>query len=461
MKGIMRRVSILPLLLSAACGSAPGMVTAAVEGPCIHALDYGAIADDTLDDRVALQLAINAAMAGPKCVDVCGFYYVTRDPRPNKTWIASLIASGIEIRGCGAAETTIAMLGGIVGRRDWRILDVSGEGSHVHDLALDGSSRCPGWTTGDPLCTDDQTHLLQVNGPASGTVLERLVVTLPPLDYGTSGGDCIRLLGAFDKWITNTVIQDIEGPDCDRSLIGFQRALDGVAVRRVHSVVVGDQSLDFEPTGETSFAGLAIMKNVLVENSVLSRGPNAQGAYTIGINGGGESVIENLRIQDTIVEDGGMFLSDVRSIDLVRLHLRNVPARTEPTVLAQKRVQGLRFIDTNLERVTGSVLGSVLKVNEHSGNAPETVSFSGGGVYQRGEGTPISTTTLGALTMVGSKIVYEGTDATRSAIVSTGQSGPAGIVVLVDTVIQGGLASAVKMAGNFLAPPVLVRVTGP
>lgn len=458
------RFALLLALLSACATKQPtsGSSGAALEGGCEAPEAHGAVADDGLDDRVALQETIVAAQAGSKRVCLGdGQYHVTRDPRPNKQWIASLIASGpIEIYGTGRDSTSISMLGGIVGRRDWRILDCSGPGCSIHDLAFDGETRCPGWTEGDALCTGDQTHLVQINGPATDYVIERLRVTLPPLPYGSSGGDCVRLIGSHDAWVTNGVIRDVVGPNCDRSFIGIQRAVDGLLIEGVESVIVGDQAIDLEPTGETSFAGEPIVKNVVIRRSRLARGPDAQGPYVMGINGGGDSTISGLRIEDVVfdADAGGLFISDVEDVELTRLHLRNRVSRAEPTVLAQKRIKRLQFVSTTLERVAGSPSGSVLKVNEKSGNAPESVYFLGGAVVQGGEGVPISTVSLSSLAMVYTKIFHGGTTPTF-AVVAQGQSFPAGVAVMADVTLSGSLDGAVKMAGTFVGPPVLVRVS--
>lgn len=448
----------LVLLLLAGCAARqPVSTTRALEAQeCVAPEAHGAIADDGQDDLAALRMAIEAAEAGSR--HVClgpGTYHVTRDPRPNKAWIASLIAEGpFELSGAGRDRTTIAMLGGIVGRRDWRVLDCSGPDCHIHDLAFDGSERCAGWQPGDPLCTGDQTHLVQINGPATGAVIERLRVTLPPLAYGSSGGDCVRLIGTFAAWVTGTIIRDVVGPNCDRSFIGVQRAVDGLLIEDVQSDIVGDQAIDLEPTGEKAFEGQDIVRNVVIRRAVLRRGPDAQGPYVVGVNGGGASMIVNLRIEDSVLEDGGLFISDVADMSLVRLHLRNRPSRGEPTVLAQKRIERLLLIDTIVERVAGSPLGSAVRVNEHTGHAPESVHFLGGAVIQGSDGVPISTVSLASLTMVGTKVVYTGAGRPFAVVAQ----GKAGIPVLADVAVAG-VEGPVKMAGEPVGPASLVRVT--
>lgn len=449
---------LLALLLAAGCASQPATLTRALhaEPECVRADDHGAVADDGQDDLIALRAALRAAEEGSRRVCLGeGTYHVTRDPRPNKQWIASLIASGIKLAGAGRDRTTISMLGGIVNRRDWRIYDCSGVGCEVRDIAFDGSDRCPGWQEGAALCTGDQTHLVQINGPASDYVIERVRVTLPPLPYGSSGGDCIRLIGRFDAWVTNGVIRDVVGPNCDRSFIGVQRAVDGLLIEDVQSDIVGDQAVDLEPTGETSFDGQDIVRNVIIRRAVLRRGPDAQGPYAIGVNGGGSSTIAHLRIEDSVIEDGGLFVSDVSDMSLVRLRLRNRATRAEPTLLAQKRVQ-LQLIDTTLERLPGSPPGSVLRVNEHSGNEPERVVMLGGAVVQGAEGVPISTVSLGSLVLVGTKVSFAGADP-KHAVVAQGTSG--GPPVLVDVRMSGGLLGPVLTAGGVSGPAMLLRVT--
>lgn len=426
---------------------------------CTRAADFGAVPNDGLDDRAALQAAIDAAQNGPRCLDLAaGTFHATRKPTPGAASIPSLRVTGtLALRGAGEGPggTVLAMLGsgtlpGATVPSDWRLLDIAAgaSGVLVSGLAFDGSQR---------VGTGEQTHLVQLTGPTTGVVIEHVRFRLPPLG-GNTGGDCVRLLGTPTEWVRDTTIRNAVGEDCDRSFVGVQRGVDGLVVERSESVRVGDQAIDFEPTGGAGFNCQPIVKNVLMRNLVLRRA--ATQGLTVAIGGDGCAVADTVTLTDSIVEDGPVSILDAVNVTLSRLHLRGLDGSSAPTVLARKRIVNLRVLDCVLERGAGSGPGTAIQISGQSGADPTDALLSGVRINQASAGPLIRAERLARLIVTGSELTYTGAPTTDPAIVVRGfADAPAEAPVVVDTRVVGPLGPVVLMGGVFRGDPVLVRVT--
>ncbi|HEV2783015.1 MAG TPA: hypothetical protein VGX25_26815 [Actinophytocola sp.] len=452
---------LLVLLVLAGCVVATGASSAAPAPSCLRAEDFGAVPDDGQDDRDRLQAAIDAAQAGPRCLELGpGRFHATRRQTPGTSSIASLrITGSLVLRGAGEGVTVLAMLGpgtcsgcqGFPNPTDWHLLAVTGATDvSISGLTFDGSERTN---------TIEQTHLLQVNGPTDNVLIEHATFNLPIIGPN-AGGDCIRLLGTHTEWVRNTTIRHTRGLDCDRSFIGIQRGLDGVVIEHSESVLVGDQAIDFEPTGGPSFECQPIVKNILMRQLVLRRGVSA--GLTATIHGDGCAVAENVTLTDSTVEDGTVSILDARDVTLSRLRLRSLPGNPAPIVLARKRIENLRILDSELERLADSGTGQALKISGQNGAFPTDVLLSGVRITQATPGPLVSTEHLARLVIVGAELVYTGPPVGNHAVHVRGfAEAPAEAPVLVDTTVAGALAGAARVAGVFTGQPVLVRVTGP
>lgn len=455
------RLLVVALVVVAGATAVSTGVTAAAPATttCTQAEDFGAVPDDGQDDRDQLQAAIDAAQAGPGCLELGpGTFHATRRQTAGIASIPSLrIRDTLTFRGAGQGVTVLAMLGpGTCCQSptptDWRLLDIAdATGVTVTGLTLDGAARTS---------SNEQTHLLQVNGPAEDTLIEHVTFNLPVIGP-SSGGDCVRLLGTSTAWVRNTTIRHTLGVDCDRSFVGIQRGLDGVVIENSESVKVGDQAIDFEPTGGDAFNCQPIVKNVLMRGLTLRRA--ATQGITLTIHGSGCAVAQNVTLTDSIVEDGTVSILDAHDVTLSRLHLRGTPDGLT-TVLARKRIVNLRILDTVIERHSESRPrdSAAIKVGNQSGAYPTDVLLSGVRVEQSIPGILVATGGLARLVIIGSELVYTGPPTTEHAVAVCGDdTQPAEAPVLVDVNVHGALAGAARVCGRFTAQPVLVRVTGP
>jgi len=449
-----RRVLLAVFLVLAGFAVMTTGAAAVAPTTCTRAEDFGAVPNDGLDDRVELQAAIDAAQAGSGCLELGpGMFHATRKPTAGVASIPSLrISRPLVLRGAGQGVTTLGMLGSSVNLADWWLLNVAGTADvTVTGLTLDGSQRTN---------TGEQTHLLQLIGPTEHVVVDHVTFNLPVIGPST-GGDCIRLLGTATDWVRDTTIRDTVGVDCDRSFVGLQRGVEGLVVERSESVRVGDQAVDFEPTGGEAFNCQPVIKNVLMRALTLRRAAG-QGGLTVTIHGSGCAVARNVTLTDSVVEDGTVSILDAADVTLSRLHLRSQPGDEEAPVLARKRVVNLRILDSVIDRVAESGTGASIRVGNQSGAYPTDVLVSGVRVEQATPGALVATVGLKRLVVVNTQLVYTGPPVANPAVVVCGDATqPAEQPVLIDTTIQGALGGAVTMCGQFTGPPVLIRVTGP
>ncbi len=449
----MNRLVLILLISLCACRQERG-VARTVRPPCTRPESFGAVADDGEDDRLALQAAIITAQLGPKCLELgLGTYHVTwlrGDPHNTSLYITGQL----DISGAPGG-TTLAMLGTAIGPngnpRGWRLLNITGTDIRVHDLNFEGGGRSG---------TNEQTHLIQVLAPSDHVTIDHVNMDLPSIGPLT-GGDCIRLLGAGDNVdkVRNTTISDVLGAVCDRSFISFQRGVEGVVVADSISVEVGQSPIDFEPTGTSKWECAPSIKDVLIRDSMFGRGADAQGAVTVSISGDGCSKAENITVERTHVLDGTLHLLDVKNVLLMDLDLKNRIDQVEPVFRAMKRAEGVRLINSRVERLPGSVPGNVITVVAANGALPTDVQLDGVTVIQNVPGIPIEFISGRSLIITKSSCVYQGpAPAPISCVLARGVEQSVGRPLLVDSTWKG-TTSAARVTGTNDGRPLLVRTT--
>jgi hypothetical protein len=434
----MRRIYLLALTPVAVV---PLALAAAPEppAPCVRPADYGARPDDGADDRAALQRALDAATSGPGCLELApGRYDVTRRPEPGVAAIPSLVARGpLGITGAGA---TLALLGsgirpGETAPGDWTLLEVSGPDVAISGVAFDGAGRTS---------TGEQTHLLQVRGPAERVTIERSSFNLPGPG---AAGDCIRLLGEADRRVRGVTIRDVLAPACFRSFLGVQRGVHGLLVEQVETTRVGDQAIDFEPTGGAAFGCTPIISGVTIRDSVFRRG--AERGITISVAGDTCALADDVTIADSVIEDGGIDLLDVGRVTLAGLRVENARGfDAQPTLLARKRVGALVVRDSTFVRNSHERPSPVVQVSAQGNGRPTFAAFSRVTLEQATPRSAIRVEGLGALVVRDARLIYRGAGPGDWAV-----SGSADSVTLADVEVSGAWRGRASM------PATQLRVT--
>lgn len=366
---------------------------------CATPEEFGAVAGDGRDDREPLQAAIRTG----RCVRGTGPYEVARSPFGGSQSVCSIVIDrAIEFGGTPEAPMRLemldgALLSGALAPSDWVLLCVRA-GARVHDVALDGAKR---------VATGEQTHLLQVEArgiECRGATVEDVTLNLPPIGPST-GGDCLRLVGQSEAVaVRDVTLRRIRGLNCDRSLIGVQRAVYGLLGEDISSEVVGDQALDYEPSGGPAFGDHPIVSDHTWRRLDLHRGPKATGAWAVTIQGQGPAVADQIRMEDSLIADGGIQVMDVGTVVLERLGtIRSLPTSAEPALYLRKRATELRVAGTTLERPAG-LAGPVVKAAAQNGSAPGLLVLEGVTVRQMTGGAAIVGEGLGGLLLRGSRI---------------------------------------------------------
>ena len=356
----------------------------------------GAIPNDGLDDREALQDAIDSAIASSQ--DLClppGQFDVTVHP----TQIASLEVDGpLRIVGAGRDSTTLAMLGSGIRVGDsqpanWRMLQVTGGATDVvvEHLALDGSARVE---------TGEQTHLLNLTGPITNFRGEHLKLTLPKLEppplsegcgatFGNSaycdssgvllgyfgGGDCVRLLGEVATPVDGVELRHVWGTDCDRAAFSFQRGVNNVLIEDSRGRTFSDQALDMEPSG------VGTIENVTIRRVLLDRGEDSSG-YTAAIGGQSDYPARNLVLEDVVIVEGALHVINAIDVTLRRVFVNSGTVTNKPTLHVRKEAENLRVIDSHFVRPQTAIAKPVVAVSHQSGRVPDSLSFWGGSITQ-------------------------------------------------------------------------------
>jgi hypothetical protein len=382
-----RAQAALLIVVVASCGKRISVPPSPEEASpiCVSPTEFGAVVDDGKDDRAAVQQAFEVAAS--RRLDVClpaGDLHVGRVPGR----ISSLITpmQGIRIRGMGT-RSRFVMLGKPDDEhsRDWWVIQVTGTGHRLQDFAMDGSARD---------VTDEQTHLIQVRGPARDIQLERLRLAIPVQSI-SKGGDCIRLLGDPGEEVQNVRIANVVGEVCARSFIAFQRLVSNVTVDHVTSREVGGQAIDMEPSGDA-------IRDVTIRNSMFRRGSIARGQTTVAL-AGSRIHSENLVLEHSVVE-GGIQVFRVRNA-LIRHNYIHGSLRGLGLIKVQAASERVQ-IEHNVIQRTGESGGGV-ELFSHNGGWPRDVGIRGNVIIMAGSGFPIHGEPVQALDVSNNSIVCQ------------------------------------------------------
>lgn len=255
---------------------------------CISPVDYGAVPDDSISDRVAIQTALDSlpATGGVVCLGP-GRWTVERAPVGSYNRLAALSTHGrhLVLRGAGPA-TVLELVGDQrAGTVSVISVDPSAEDVLISDLTIDTSAAYN---------TDEQTHAVQIGSsacagetcaPIRDVTIERVRFLHPRGQDGSRKGDCVRLLGNTPA--TSVVGVRILGSTfagCARSGVSIQRNVHRVAVQASSFRGSGDQDIDSEPTGGAGDinADVQIIGNLFSDPQRVSQGDHAVTVGGIG-----------------------------------------------------------------------------------------------------------------------------------------------------------------------------------
>jgi hypothetical protein len=431
---------------------------------------FNAIPNDGQDDREALQRWIDAGCASPSRLLYLppGDWQVTRRPLPGSNNIGSLqiTCDGLTILGAGRTSRIVMLGSGVLpsnfrGPGDWWVFEIRGKSVTIEGIAIDGSQRVD---------TGEQTHLIQLLGPAQDTELRRLYLDLPILaqpadsvgckpaktdpDFETrmcavpghgsvlckdlgdrprcslsdgaftllgwfNGGDCIRSVGELASPVDGLTVADSFAAGCSRSFIGLQRASRNFTITGNVTKRVSDQIIDQEPTGSGTIGNVLILGNRLERG-----GAEAQGAFAITLTGRGSGAeIGDAMVVANNLLDGGIATFNVGRISIEHniINGQASSADASPVVSIIKVTESLRLIGNEIVRPQGAHAGDVIGLSVHNTGWPNDVTIALNTIRQDADGHAIRLLGAQNVTITGNTILCNQPTAGTFAVVA-GQS---------------------------------------
>jgi hypothetical protein len=426
----LRRLAILATLVLTIVNGAEVNAQALPTGRnWIDALDpraapFDATPNDGEDDREALQRWIDAGCGSSSRLLYLppGDWHVSRRLGHGVTTIGSLkvTCDGLTIIGAGRASRivmkgTAVLATYLLGPADWSVFEIAANAVTIEGIAIDGSQRTN---------TGEQTHLIQIKGPARDTELRRLYFNLPALatpqgsvncrprrndpefetrrcdvpgrvnvlckDLGDEprcslsggvftvlgwfrGGDCIRSVGEVGAPVDGIGVMDSYATACDRSFISVQRASHNLTITNNVTRKVTDQIIDLEPTGTGGIGRVIIMGNRLERG-----GASAQGAAAIALegNGPGAEMAESIIVSGNFL-DGGIITTNVARVSIEHNIINGQPAANDtPVIQINNRTDSLRLIGNEIDRPAESGAGPVLRLRARGAGRPADITIA-------------------------------------------------------------------------------------
>lgn len=320
---------------------------------CPNARFYGAIPNDGLDDRGALQAGLSQG-----CLILeAGTYDVISPGAP--------LVVTFELFGTGPG--TLILFTGSASNRDWRGLELQG-GSWVHDLTVDAH-----------LMTDvtQQSPVLHVFGPQVGVRVDHLTCL-----SSTRAGDCLQSVGyAPDKWVKGLVVSHVKMLDCRRSCIAIHSGLDGFELDHL-TMMATDQEIDMEGSGD--------IKNGNIHDNVVTIHPGHQSSIAFSLY-----EASNLEVHHNTLIGKGMQLFGCSSCFLHDNRVtQTLDASGVGLIDIMKDSYGVRMQDEVYVREATASGGSVVRTTPRGSVTPgnivvidSTFVLSSGGSFVNAMGT--------------------------------------------------------------------------
>lgn len=312
----------------------------------------GAIPDDGIDDRAAIQAA--ETMKGCAELPPGVFDIVTPYPRQagiNRYDMISL-ASGRLIRGSGPA--TVLRFSGDAGAGDWHGIGVVGNDVEISSLSFD---------TTQLLNTQEQTHVIHILGPALRVKVANSWFNHPQKS-GLRSGDCIKIVGydptaTADKRVSFSIHNNVFTL-CDRSGIAIHSGVSSGVISANLFLGAGDQDLDLEGGG-------GVIDDLTVTGNVFQRSLNT--GLTVAI---GADHTRRASFVGNVIHGGGMNTYNVDYLTIVG-NAFEVPGIALDMVKSSiaTTISGNIFVQTDPAQTI-----ALVKASHHNSGAPGSITFT-------------------------------------------------------------------------------------
>jgi hypothetical protein len=340
----------------------------AVAGSCIDPTDgiYGAIPDDSTDDRTAFQAAIDDAIAQGKqlCIPP-GTFDIGFRARASGGSLDLANADHLTIAGSGH-QTTIRFFGAGGGSSDdWFLFFVRNGAENVtlRDFRIDGNE-------GGISDVGEQTHAIHLGScTASGTVSR---VNIHNLDIFDVRGDAVRLCGAVNGGeVTDVDISHNRFLNNRRTGIAVQRATHRVTISNNFFQSTQDQDIDFEPSGAGGPSSFIITSNIIIRD---------EACLAVALSGQGldeGSTMERSIFSHNVILNGGLMTYNLTRSIISNNFILGAPGTCEPVMFLRKLSEDLILSGNVAIRPSGASAQPVLQIIHHNSGLPRRITVQG------------------------------------------------------------------------------------
>lgn len=415
------------LLLLASCVDTGDPTATAAQDLTIANCTTTAIPNDGLDDRTAIQSALDTK----GCAYLPAGIYDISTPLGTATvrrpYSILSLATGRSLFGDGASS--ILRFHGDAQQQDWYGVGINGDFAQVHDLGFETSTLTN---------TGEQTHAVRVNGPAMSPVVRDNTFD-HPVRTGEHGGDCVQLVGyAPAKLITGARVNHNHFTHCDRSGVAVHSGTVGLSIADSDFHDTGDQDIDLEGTGDIT--GTTIARNVIDVS------PHAQGSTAMHlVSMSGASVVDNT------LNGRGMF---VYSCDHCLIS-HNTITRTGtqdagPVIELIKASSDVTISDNTITRAATASVGDVIHVGPHNSGTPAAIRIVHNALTQATGSNVVLTEGTVDLVLADNAVSYTGSATGMrgfnikgsTAIRTTG-------IIATGNAFSGPLFAAISVTGSY------------
>ncbi len=404
---------------------------------CKDPVSYGAVPNDGISDRAAIQAAIDADPSGVVCLGL-GRWTVERAPVGSRNRFAAISTwHGTTIAGSGPA--TVLELAGDQGGGGVSVIsiDPGAWGATVRDLTIDTSLATN---------TDEQTHAIQIGSgicpsallggcrPVLDTRLER-VTFLHPGSSLARKGDCVRLLGnELSSQVRRVSMVGGMFSVCARSGISIQRNVHELSIVANLFQSATDQDIDSEPTGGSTYVSnsdIVISGNTFA----MSDRASAQGDHAVTIGGSG-APMSRVTVTGNVFDGRGIRLYRTADVVITGNAIRLDAAIPGSGVVEIGGTADAVIVASNSIRRSGAA-GPVIKAWPQSGEFPGPIAISGNLIAQ---GTDAYA------------VYLESADGAIVADNRIGYSSPANLQTAIGFRATARDTAGIKVSGNVIGP---------
>jgi hypothetical protein len=284
--------------------------------------------------------------------------------------------------------------------------------------------------------TSEQTHAIQITGPAKGQVVTAVWFRHPSLGAG-AGGDCIKVVGYDPDQQVSLAVSNNVFSQCDRSGVAIHSGVTDAVIANNLFLATGDSDIDLEGTG-------GAIDNLSVTGNVFRRSLNGSVSVSIGAGltrravisgntlGGGRLYAYNV---EYLTVTGNAFQVPTTAIEMVKMSKEVV-------------ISGNTFLQTD----DAATSGGAISCNHHESGKPGSISISGNTFRSSNQvGTFLNLISAEDVAIRGNTFVWTPTTVPsgRPLAVVYGIVQPTEAILFSDNLVRGGYARVLQVTNSY------------